>query len=204
MIHERLLQVAPPPAILKFLHVRVTLSSSLFLKSFMWEPLFSINSLSQRQKHVPKETSSLPLPLHIFMYVFVSHTQSMSLFCRLSSHFSVFSICGSVWPSERSMPMWLSSPQGTVQVSRLRWRTQAPCVTNAFGWSAGPQGTLFQSSVGTWQQSPQELFKWEKLYQSQLMLLHAHPSLLNHTFKTRWSSLSASFCYSCVFHSSAE
>lgn len=84
--------------------------------------------------------------------------------------------------------MWLSSPQGTVQVSRPGWRIQAPSVTNAFGWSAGPRGTLFQCSVGTWQQSPQELFKWDKLYQSQPMLLHAHPSPLNHTFETRWSS----------------
>lgn len=111
-----------------------------------------------------------------------------------------------LWPSEWSMPMWLSSPQGTVQVSRLGWRIQAQSVTNAFGWSAGPQGTLFHSSVGTWQQSPQELFKGEKLYQSQPMLLHAHPSPLNHTFKTRWSSLSlsASSCYSCVLRPSPE
>ncbi len=125
------------------------------------------------------------------LLVFVSVSQSMSPFDCLSSQFVVLS----GWVNA-VLPMWLSSPQGTAQVSRLWWRIQAQSVTNAFGWSARPQGTLFHSSVGTWQQSPQELFKGEKLYQSQPVLLHAHPSPPNHTLKTRWSSLflSLSLC----------
>lgn len=86
--------------------------------------------------------------------------------------------------------MCLSSPQGTLQVSRLGWRIRAQSVTNAFGWSAGPRGALLHCSVETWQQSLQELFKWEKLYQSQSMPLRARPIPLNRTLKTRWSSLS--------------
>lgn len=138
------------------------------------------------------EAKTLPrwnqLPALTPPYLCLSHS------VRVSSHFSVSSICGSVWQSEPSMPMWLSSPQGTVQVSRLGWRIQAQSVTNAFGWSASPRGTLFHSSAGTWQQSPQELLKGEKLYQPQPMLLHAHPSPLNHKFKTR--CLCLSFCRS--------
>lgn len=68
-----------------FFHVVATLS-------------FSTNFLSQRQQHFPNETSSLPLPLHILLSVFVSDTQSMSPFGCLSSHFSVFFFlffCGS-------------------------------------------------------------------------------------------------------------
>lgn len=110
--------------------------------------------------------------------------------------FSAFSVRGCLRPSEWSLPMWLSSPQGTAQVSRLGWRIQAQSVTNAFGCRAGPWGTLFHCSVETWQQSPQELFKWEKLYQSQPVLLRTQPSLLNHTFKTRWS-------FVCLFPSLA-
>lgn len=116
--------------------------------------------------------------------------------------FMSFCFSLSARPQNRSIPMWLSSPRGTVQVSRLGWRIPTPSVTNAFGWSAGPRGALFCSSVGTWQQSPQELFKWDKLFQSQEMLLHSNPSPLDHTFKTgrsRFFPLSSSSCFLWAF-----
>lgn len=178
--HERLLWLAPTPAMLKFLHVLVTLSSS--------QVFHVVATLLKRLSEPAAKTFPKRNQLPAFNPPYLSLSQPLEL--RLLLLFYVFWICGSVWPRERSMPMWLSSPQGTVQVSRPGWRIQALSVTNAFGWSAGPRGTLFQCSVGTWQQSPQELFKWDKLYQSQPMLLHAHPSPLNHTFETRWSSFS--------------
>lgn len=76
------------------------------------------------------------------------------------------------------------------------------------GEAMGPQGTLFHSTVGTWQQSPQELFRGGKLYQSQAAALHAHLNTFNRTFKARWISppllRSATSCFSCVFHSSPD
>lgn len=128
---------APAPTILKRLHVRV-LTSSLLLKSFMLQPLSS-TKLSQRRKHFPNETSSRPFPLHITLSAFVSVAQPMNASHCLSPHSSVFSRQGLFWPNERSMPMWLSSPQGTVQVSRLAWRIQAQNVTNAFGEALVPK-----------------------------------------------------------------
>lgn len=76
-----------------------------------------------------KKPAPFPWPLHIFLV----YCQSVS-----QPHFSwsVISDCDSVWPSDRSIPMWLSSPQGTVQVSRPGWRIPTLSVTNAFGWSA--------------------------------------------------------------------
>lgn len=148
--------VASTPAILKCLHVRVTLSSSLFAQAF------HVVATLLHQLSKPEAKTLLFL--------------SQSLGLCLQSAALLFPICGSVWPSDRSMPMWLSSPQGTVQVSRRGWRVHAQSVTNAFGWSADPRGPLFHSSVGTWRQSLQELFKGEELYQSQPMLLCVHPS----------------------------
>lgn len=164
----------------------------LFLKSFMLEPFFSI-SPSQRRKHfLPKK----PAP---FLYPFMRLSLSVSLCLHLAVSLIAYvcSNCGAGGQRERCTAMWQSSPQGTVQVSRLGWRRQAQSVTNASGWSAAPSGTLFHSSVGTWQQSPQEPFKWDKLHPSQRMLLHAHPSPLDHTFKTRWSCFS--LCLNLLF-----
>lgn len=100
----------------------------------------------------------------------------------------VLSICGSAWHSERST----ARDKAAHKVLRRYvgwWHMQAQSVTNAFGWSAGPQGTLFHYSIGTWKQLPKEPFEGEKFYQSQPVLLPAHPKILNRTFKTRWSSL---------------
>lgn len=135
---------------------------------------------------------------------FTSPFPSVCLCPRLHSTVCLLNLwlCLAEWTEHA---MWLSSPQGIVQVSRLWWSIQAQSVTNGFGWSAGPQGTLFHHSVGTWQQSPQELFKGEKFYQSQPVLLHAHPSPLIHTLKPDGVlSVSASSGYSRALHPSPE
>lgn len=135
---------------------------------FVFTPLaldFNVVATFLHQLSEP-EAKALPLMKPALLPLHPAHPsvrlRQSSHCCPLPSHSSVFPICGSAWPSGLSMPMWLSSPQGSVKVSRRGWRVPAQSVTNASGWSAVPRGTLFHSSVVTRLQSPQELLKVEE------------------------------------------